>query len=288
MRSQLKLIISFVIALHLVLAPSLILAQGRGQGNSANPNTNDKPNNSNRSVRVEPVSPEQDSDTPPQINSRPDFVGQKSEVQVEPRGNSTVIRTRDNRGVESEIELSDQEADDFQVVVEEDSESEEASRSSYRLKRSGNRLTVAQARFAAKTNYPLSVNSETNELIVSTPAGTRTVTVLPDEAITNMLSRGVLDTVDEATDSGEVDEGDEATDSATPSASLDGDTPELELTTNQEGELVYQVEGVKTKRLLGLLPVGIRKQVQISAETGEVVSEQPQGFWARFINAFSL
>jgi hypothetical protein len=56
-----------------------------------------------------------------------------------------------------------------------------------------NAAYVIRNKVAAKSNFPLMVDLETNELIVTTPAGTKIVTVLPDKAVENMLAANVLD-----------------------------------------------------------------------------------------------
>lgn len=58
-----------------------------------------------------------------------------------------------------------------------------------------NAAYVIRNRTAAKTSFPLQVNLNTNELIVTTPKGAKIVTVLPDKAVQNMLAANVLDQV---------------------------------------------------------------------------------------------
>lgn len=102
---------------------------------------------------------------------------------------------------------------------------------------------VIRNKIAAQTNFPLTVNLETNELIVTTPKGSKVVTVLPDKAVENMLAANVLDQLGGkgglrwlqqqatpsatpiATDSGEIDDQDDEPDDATDSGDMEEPTP---------------------------------------------------------------
>lgn len=293
-----KLTLTFSsILILLLIFPGLVLGQGKSD--------QAKNNNLEKKVKIEVKQEDVDSETPSQ--GKPSFVGEKTKVELKSQGNKTVIKTENQFGQANETELTAEESQELEVEVTELDELEEALEVPARLKfkvnkyKSGFKLT--ENKFTAKTNYPLSINSETNELIVSTPAGTRVVTILPDAAINNMLRRGVLDIVD-ATGSGTPTDDSESTPSAAPDP-IDNDAtnstealdssnlPELDdepviLTTTDTGELVYEVNGLKNKKILGLIPVGISKKVQVSAESGEVVDEEIQGFWSRILNVISI
>lgn len=103
------------------------------------------------------------------------------------------------------------------------------------------KLEIVKERTKAKTNLDLVVN-ENNELMITRPDGTtKTVTVLPDEAVAKMQARGIL-----------VD-----------------DINEPELTENEDGQLVYSVPEVVERRVLGFA-LQFRRQTEVSAETGEI------------------
>jgi len=103
-----------------------------------------------------------------------------------------------------------------------------------------------------KTNFPLSINPTTNQLVVNTPAGQRAVAVLPDDAIQNLLNRGVLAAIEDGADA------------ATASASLE----------DKNGELIYKVKGQKKLSLFGFIPLNVPATVDVSANTGEAVSQE--------------
>ncbi len=113
----------------------------------------------------------------------------------------------------------------------------------------------------ARVNFPLFIDPVTHELIVTTPAGERTVAVLPDAALTKLLIKGFLTEV--ATGSG-------SSADASGSAEL-AQSLELKLI---NGNLVYEVKGNKKEKLLGLVPVTLPRTVTVSALSGVVLSQK--------------
>ncbi len=111
-------------------------------------------------------------------------------------------------------------------------------------------FTVKHGQVEAETHFPLSVNVATHELTVTTPAGIKTVTVLPDQAVQNLLSRNIFDRIE--------------TNEASPGAQ------KVELT-EVENQPVFAVKGLNDKRLLGFIPVSVRKTAFVSAQNGGVV-----------------
>jgi len=124
------------------------------------------------------------------------------------------------------------------------------------------RFEYKDGEFIAKAEYEGEedgVDVDTNSLVVTTPAGERVVTVLPDQAIANLITANTI-------------------------SSVVGDTIELgEL----DGEPVYEILGVSNQRLLGLLPVGIQKQVDVSVETGNAINIS-QSFLSRIMDALAF
>ncbi|HCS79266.1 TPA: hypothetical protein DIV55_06040 [Patescibacteria group bacterium] len=178
-----------------------------------------------------------------------------------------------------------------------------------KIKARGDELEIEQKGIGALTHFPISIGEE-NELIITTPAGTKVVTILPDQAVQHILQSNIMDRVlafraslaspspfstpsAEATASAEPTETPEATEeaelvSATPTASItpapsgeSEETEEIELI-EADGILVYRIKGAKDFRLVGVVPVSAAITAQVSAETGEVLSvEQP--WYIRFL-----
>lgn len=115
-----------------------------------------------------------------------------------------------------------------------------------------------------RTNFPLSINPETKELVVTTPAGQKTVSTLPDDAVRNMLSQGVLTTV--ATESAQA-----------PAVRLEtfGETP------------AYRIDGIKEMRLFGLLPISVQTTAFVSSENGNILAQQ-RSLLSNILSFFSI
>lgn len=126
----------------------------------------------------------------------------------------------------------------------------------------------------ALTDLPLSVNLATNELTVTTPAGERTVTVLPDQAVQNMLAANVIDRMGGQALVDLVRQGGVET------------LAQVVTLSEQNGVPLYEIQGVKEHRLLGFFPVTTDVTVTVSAETGEVVDTN-QSFLDTVIDVFS-
>jgi hypothetical protein len=166
---------------------------------------------------------------------------------------------------------------------------------------------VIKNKIAAQSHFPLTVNLETNELIVTTPKGAKVVTVLPDKAVENMLAANVLDQLggkgglrwlqqqatpsatpyddatssatpdDDATQSGNLDDEDDdqdvGTSSAAPQMQVETEADQVvELTTDDQSDtLVYRIQGSKFKKLFGFRDVELPRTAVVSAETGELI-----------------
>jgi len=112
----------------------------------------------------------------------------------------------------------------------------------------------------ARFGFPLSIDPVTRDLIVTTPAGERTVAVLPDEAMRRLFASGKLTPV--------------ASGSALPQdASSSGTLANSIELTLKNGNLVYEVNGEKHEKFLGIVPVTFNRKVTVSALSGEVLSE---------------
>jgi len=125
-----------------------------------------------------------------------------------------------------------------------------------------------------RMNFPLSIDPVTRELIVNTPAGEKTVAILPDAALKNLLVKGFLT---------EVASGSGTNTDASGSAVLAQDL-ELKLI---NGNLVYEVKGSKKEKFLGFMQVTLPRTVTVSALSGEVLSET-QSILSSILGFFSF
>lgn len=138
-----------------------------------------------------------------------------------------------------------------------------------------NRFIVTRGQFQAQTDFPLSINLATNELIATTPAGEKVVTILPDIAVQNMIAAGIFDrigtqpVIDQATTSAQVD--------------LAG----VITLAQQNGVPVFEILGLRNQRLLGFIPITTKIEAVVSAETGNVI-ETNQSFVDRALELLSI
>ncbi|KKU16367.1 MAG: Peptidyl-prolyl cis-trans isomerase [Candidatus Woesebacteria bacterium GW2011_GWC2_45_9] len=96
--------------------------------------------------------------------------------------------------IENEVEDEDENEIEDEEELEVESGTEAAKiKVKIKVKRVDNRFVITEREIEAETNFPLSVNPETRELTVTTPAGEKVVTILPDQAVSNMLANNVFD-----------------------------------------------------------------------------------------------
>lgn len=125
----------------------------------------------------------------------------------------------------------------------------------FRIATSGGQTALVNKGVGALSSFPLSINPTTKELTVTTPSGVKIVTVLPQQAIDNMLAAHVMTDVEGVKVNNDL-------------ASI----PNLVNLEIQNGVLGYQVKGTKTHKLFGLIPIKTGVTAFISAENGQVVT----------------
>jgi len=123
----------------------------------------------------------------------------------------------------------------------------------------GEKFVLQHGATGAVTEFPLSIDLATNTLKINTPAGERSVSVLPGQAVTGLLVAQIVSQIG----------GQRVAELAT-SGELTG-VKQLITLAEREGVSVYEIAGVSNQRLLGLVPVGVQRTAVVSAETGELV-----------------
>jgi hypothetical protein len=227
-------------------------------------------------------------------------------IHVIPNGNKVKVTdiSEDSTGESYETDELDVDLN----TTDEDNELEESTDSgeTVQVRAQNNATYVIQNKLAAKTNFPLQVNYNTGELIVTTPKGTKVVTVLPEAAIQHMLAANVLDQLGgkggyyweqnnpspTATASGEPSPTSSTEPSASPSSTPlateePAEQPAITLTVDENGNLVYEVMGTKTEKFLGLVNVKLHRVAVVSAETGGVV-EIKQNLLNKLLDSLSF
>lgn len=127
---------------------------------------------------------------------------------------------------------------------------------------SGEKFVVQKGTTGAVTEFPLSIDLATNTLSVNTPAGQKNVAVLPDQAVRNLLLANVINRLGGQAIVEEAREG-----------SLSNLDQVITLG-ERNGVPVYEIQGISSQKLLGFIPISLNRTVEVSAETGNVVSMQ--------------
>jgi hypothetical protein len=164
----------------------------------------------------------------------------------------------------------DKKAPRSESKVVERSGSESARRSlneKFKIATEGGKPRLESGRVGALSHFPISIDPETNQLIITTPAGTKAVTVLPDKAVANMLSKGVLSKI--------VNEG-----------STSAGIANVVRLDEEDGQPVYKVKGKKAHKMFGFIPVETEVEANVSAESGELVSTE-ESFLSKIVDLVS-
>lgn len=188
-------------------------------------------------------------------------------VRFEQRDDRVIVKAEEEDG--TEVELEDEALDEIKARLAEDEISIATDGGGF-----------SKRHFGARTHFPLSIDLSTNTLIVTTPAGTKAVAILPDKAVENILTKGILNKIGGgiASPSAGIDDG------ATGSAEILSESITLE---EKKGGLIYKVKGLSTQRLLGLLPLDIERTVNVSAQTG-VIESIEQNILSKILDIMSF
>lgn len=170
--------------------------------------------------------------------------------------NGQVVLNVENEDGE-EVEIGDDELEELENEVEDELEDDDIRL----VSTTNNQLALTQNQIAALTNFPLSINAETKELIITTPTGQRVVTVLPDEAVQNLIATGIINSIETPPED------------ITTQDQLGTLTGVVEIET-RDNEIVYKIKGNKTHLMLGIIPVTTPVTAFVSTDTGLTVAKQ--------------
>ncbi|MBI2405645.1 hypothetical protein HYV21_01175 [Candidatus Microgenomates bacterium] len=212
------------------------------------------------------------------------------EVRTTNRGTGTEtgtevrIRTEEGRvrlevstpSGQTEMDVTEMEGDIVRIREREEEQE-------IRIRARNGRIEIRQRGVGALTNFPVSVNPETNELTVTTPSGTRVVTILPSVAVANILQSNIMDRIlTTLTPTPSPATSPEPT-SASEAGELEEAEQEIELE-EEGGVVVFKIRGIKDARFLNIFPTQTPVTALVSVQTGEVLSvERP---W--FLNLFGF
>lgn len=184
--------------------------------------------------------------------TRIDITSGGIKTRLEYRDDRVIIKAEQEDGTEVEL------ADDTLLKID-----ERLAASNIKVATAGvGKFVIQRGTTGAVTNFPLSIDLATNILTVNTPTGQKTVAVLPDQAVQNLIAANVVNRLG----------GQAVVDLAT----TDNLTSVSQIISlgEQNNVPIYEINGISDQRLLGFIPVAIERTVAVSAETGEVVSTQ--------------
>lgn len=186
-------------------------------------------------------------------------------IEVKREGNRVVTKIKNEN--DEEVELEDSEVDELLKEIEDELDG-------VKLATDSAQPGFVQNGRRVRTNFPLSVNAQTGELFVTTPAGEKVVTVLPNVAIENMIAAGVMTRI--------IDETPPPSEGTSEADLASG----VELTTF-ESQPVYVINGVSSQNFLGLVPLDIKVKTIVSATSGQLLDTQ-QGIFGRVLDILSF
>lgn len=184
--------------------------------------------------------------------TRIDITSGGIKTRLEYRYDRVIIKAEQEDGTEVEL------ADDTLLKID-----ERLAASNIKVATAGvGKFVIQRDTTGAVTNFPLSIDLATNTLIVNTPTGQKTVSVLPDQAVQNLIAANVVNRL-----------GGQAIVDVATTGNLTSVSQLISLE-EQNNVPIYEINGISDQRLLGFIPVAIERTVAVSAETGEVVSTQ--------------
>jgi hypothetical protein len=228
-------------------------------------------------------------------------------LRIEIKNGKFSVRSKKSEKEDDEFEVEDEEASESGEVEIEEHES----RFKIKIKMRGDGLEIKERGIGVLLHFPISIG-ENNELIITTPAGTKVVVILPSQAVANILQSNIMDRILEyrarfATPTPQASTSavpsPEASGSASPVSSASATpeatsvaSPENSPTTSPElvelvqdielvmenDTLVYKIKGEKQVKLFGVFALNAPVSVDVSAETGELVTVS-NPFYLRFL-----
>jgi len=118
-------------------------------------------------------------------------------------------------------------------------------------------LVFSRGTATALTDLPLLVDLDSNTLTVETSLGIKDVAILPDTAVTRALAAGALTAVD---------------------------PEQIELVERDDGKIAYRMSGLVGRKLFGLFDIKAEKTVDVSVESGRVLSSLTDSLGATLFN----
>jgi hypothetical protein len=163
---------------------------------------------------------------------------------------------------EGDIEVEIKKVDNKELKEKQESfemETENGDKVHIELSPEKTQFEIKKNGVSASIELPLSVDPLLKKLVVATADGNKTLESLPDEVINKLKTEKKLET---------------------------GSKVQINLQI-ENGQIVYHIEEVKRKKIVGVIPVDLTKNLSVSDSTGVVLSEQ-ESFLTKILNLISI
>lgn len=217
---------------------------------------------------------------PPKIEVKQERVENRREVEMLQRERETLLTDLERKTEKGTLTREQREAMKQKIEVEKKKENELRERTIRKvedremevkieggesIESVGDELEIKHGRDRVRTALPVVVDVETRRMRVKTETGEEVEVERIGDVTDKLRGRGLIDDLSESQTG----------------------TSESELRRNDTGELVYDLAGTKKERLFGLLPVNVERQIEVSAQSGEVVGID-QTFVSGLLDLFSF
>lgn len=173
-------------------------------------------------------------------------------TRFEQKDDRTIVKAEREDGTEVELE------DDTILKID-----ERLAKDQIKITTAGdNEFMIQRGQAGAVTKFPLSVDLATNKLTITTAKGEKTVAILPDQAIQNIIAANIVSRI-----------GGQAVVDEAVKGNLSQISDIITLG-ERNGVPIYEIVGISDQKLLGFIPIPVEKTVVVSAQTGEIVSTE--------------
>ena len=213
----------------------------------------------------------------------------ESDQKVEEKNREFVKVNLQSEGNKSETEIETKSGQKIKTKVEDDGKTKVEVEDEVKTDASGSAAESDLQELRSTSKFPLRIDPTTNQLIMSKDGVNRVLTVLPAQAVQNMLRAHLKAGLgpkffEGATPSATPASTASSSLSATPTAALgelvSSGSGEITVMTNQisldeeDGQAVYKIPAQKRLKLLGVIPVTTDFTGYVSAENGALIKEQ--------------
>jgi len=181
------------------------------------------------------------------------YIEVKEAAKLKPEKDTKILLQKDGEKISMIVSANEQERElditGWEDSVVEIEERPELQRVSINIVES--RFAIKQKGIVAFTDYPISIDSKTAKLSVTTESGDRLVSILPYNAIESLVRTKIITRIAE------------------------GGIDLIEV----DRELAYKVNGEKLLNLFNIYEYPVQMNVTVSASTGEIVEVDAPGWY---------